>query len=81
MIQPQPLPPLVDQPSINPTRKWTAARIAELAVTLIGVAVIVIPDIDLSPDDMEKIAGGIGLLVTVAGGIAGWLTRNRAVTP
>lgn len=72
--------PLVNQPSVNPTRKWTAARIAELTVTVLAAAVLIVPDLDLSVEDMEKIAGGVGLLVTVVGGIAGWLTRNRAPT-
>lgn len=70
--------PLVNQPTAQPTRKWTAARIAELTVTVLAAVVIIVPDLDLSVEDMEKIAGGVGLLVTVAGGIAGWWTRNRA---
>jgi hypothetical protein len=72
--------PLVNQPSVNPTRKWTAARIAELTVTVLAAAVLIVPDLDLSVEDMEKIAGGVGLLVTVAGAVAGWVTRNRATT-
>ena len=70
--------PLVNQPSSNPTRKWTAARIAELTVTVLAAVVIFYPDLDLSEEDLEKIAAGVGLLVTVGGGVAGWLTRNRA---
>ena len=80
--------PLVNQPSANPTRKWTAARIAEAAVTVITAATLVsgavdaIPDLNLTEDQAEKIAAGIALavggLVWAAGAIAGWLTRNRA---
>lgn len=72
------LPPLVNQPSINPTRKWTAARIAEVVAALLAFVVLAFDVVELSEDDIEKIAGGVGLLVTVAGAVAGWVTRNRA---
>lgn len=72
-----PTPPLVDQPGSNPTRKWTAARISELVFGALAFAAIF--GLEL-PDtiDVEALIGAVVLIVTSAGGLAGWLTRNRA---
>jgi hypothetical protein len=71
-------PPLVDQPSVNPTRKWTAARVTEAIITVGAAVVLLVPAIDIGEQDIEKVAAAVGILVTVGGGVAGWITRNRA---
>lgn len=79
MGQPIQPAPLVVEPSGNPTRKWTAARITELLTGVLAFAAIFGFDL---PDtiDVEQLVGAVVILVTAGGGIAGWLTHNRANT-
>lgn len=73
----QPTPPLVTEPTGNPTRKWTAARISGILTGLLAVAAIFgfnLPD-TVAP---EALAAAVVVITEVGAGVAGWLTRNRA---
>lgn len=73
-------PPLVEQPTPAPTRKWTNARIAEVIAGVLAVLVALGVDLDFGDVDPEVVIAGVAGLVTVAGGVVSYFTKNRATT-
>lgn len=68
---------LINQPSAAPTRKWTAATIAEVIAGLLSVAAVF--GFDLGEDlDPEQIALGVAAVVALAGRVVAYFTKNRA---
>lgn len=71
-------PPLVEQPTIQPTRKWKAAAIAETVVVILGISAKLGFDLEISEEDVTQVFTAFGILVAAAGRIASWVTKNRA---
>jgi hypothetical protein len=68
-------PPLVEQPTAAPTRKWTNARIAEVLTAAVAIGAYFGFDLDI---DIEAFSIALGVLIPVAGGVVGYFTKNRA---
>ena len=67
-------PPLVEQPTAAPTRKWTFDAIASVIVVVLGIVAQIAAD--LPPEVAE--GSGLSILMLVVGKAVGYFTKDRA---
>lgn len=77
-VTPEPVaPPLVEQPTAAPTRKWTFSTIAQGIITVGGIAALFWGEI-VSDTEAKEIATGLLTANLVIGRVVAYFTKNRA---